>query len=356
MLTPPSIIRPIFAKVLTAALIFSSVQAETKPVKVFVLAGDEDCLEVGTVVGRTDGSEVAFYSDATPTDGERGNHVNCAVYKGAYVAGTDYQKLTPVVAGLVGLGAPRRGKKPEVFPESALKDGFTTVLRGYISVPQSGQYEVMPGEGDPSFSVTTVRGKEVYRRNVGQASPTLTAVPLEAKKRHAFETIYFKKPGTGLRVPQINMPGTLEMLVAEKKERWGYLKGADGAWSKRDDVVLYDAHPLSNNTRAPGRLLQLRSNPADPRNVGVGVERMFGHVLGETLNEPVLLIRFATKHYIGFLRGSRSLGYDYLSPSGGGGLDFEGGWDVIHFNHGVWDQLYKDINNAMAPGKPKINK
>ena len=69
---------------------------------------------------------------------------------------------------------------------------------------------------------------------------------------------------------------------------------------------------------------------------------MFGHVVGEALEEPVLLIRFATKHPIWFRRGSRSLGYDFLSPSGGGGLDLDGGWDVIHFNHGVWDQATLD--------------
>ena len=352
MLPPLSIMRFICGTALIATWIFSPAQAGTKPVKVFVIAGDEDCLETGMLTGQTESSDVSFFADAAPTPGERGNHVNCAVYKGAYVAGTDYRKLTPEATGLVGLGVQRRGKTPEVLPALALKDGYTTVLRGYISVPQPGQYEVMPGKGEPSFSVTTVEGKVAYMLNVGQTKPTMAAVTLEAKKRHAFETIYFRKPGTELLVPRINVPGTLDMLVAEKKERWGFLKGADGGWSKRDDVVLYDAHPLSNNTRAPGRFLQLRPNPADPRALGVGVDRMFGHVLGEASNEPVLLIRFATRHPVWFLRGSRSLGYDYLSSSGGGGLDFEGGWDVIHFNHGVWDQQYMDINNPNQKAEP----
>jgi len=99
------------------------------------------------------------------------------------------------------------------------------------------------------------------------------------------------------------------------------------------------------------------TDPADPRGFGVGAELMFGQVIGEKSDEPVLLVRFATKHPIWFRRGSRSLGYDFLSPSGGGGLDLDGGWDVIHFNHGVWDQEYKDIDNpkkSAEAGKGRI--
>lgn len=136
-------------------------------------------------------------------------------------------------------------------------------------------------------------------------------------------------------------PGIL-LNVLKANPRFSCLRDAQGNWVKRDDVALYDAHPLSNNTRSPGRLLQIPSDPADPLGYGVGVEHMFGHIVGEMSKDPVLLIRFGTKHPIWFLRGSRSLGYDYLSPSGGGGLDLDGNWDVIHFNHGVWDQATLD--------------
>lgn len=131
-------------------------------------------------------------------------------------------------------------------------------------------------------------------------------------------------------------PGTLLSVMKEKPE-YAFLRAADGKWSTRDDVAIYDAHAISNNTRDPARLLTLPSDPKDLRGYGVGVERMFGHVIGEETEEPVLLIRFATRHETWFSRGSRSLGYDFLPPSGGGGLDLDGNWDVIHFNHGVWD-------------------
>ena len=147
--------------------------------------------------------------------------------------------------------------------------------------------------------------------------------------------------------PPADKPGTLLSVIRETP-RFAFLKAA-----ARDDVALYDAHPLSNNTRDPARLLATPTDPADPRGFGVGAELMFGHVVGEKLDDPVLLIRFATKHPIWFRRGSRSLGYDFLSPSGGGGLDLDGGWDVIHFNHGVWDLAAFDPKTGQRaePGK-----
>jgi len=152
-----------------------------------------------------------------------------------------------------------------------------------------------------------------------------------------------REPGKKTAPPAepADKPGTL-LTVMKETPRLSFLKDASGQWITRNDTALYDAHPLSNNTRDPARLLQVPSDSADPLGFGVGVEHMFGHVVGEKLEDPVLLIRFATKHPTWFQRGSRSLGYDYLSPSGGGGLDLDGGWDVIHFNHGVWDQATLD--------------
>ena len=151
------------------------------------------------------------------------------------------------------------------------------------------------------------------------------------------------------------VPGTL-LHVLKKTDRYAALREPSGAWAKRTDVALYDAHPLSNNTRAPGRLCHIPTDPADTLGYGVGLEHMFAHVIGEASQDPVLLIRFATKAPVWFQRGSRSLGYDYLSPSGGGGLDLDGNWDVIHFNHGVWDQATLDPKTGQraAPGQGTI--
>lgn len=316
-----------------------------RPVKVFILAGDENCLEQGVVANRSDGNDAAFFTDATPVKDERATQVNCAIYKGAYVAGTDSLNLTPEATGVVGLGEARKGKKavPLVpFPELSQKEGYTTVLRGYFSVMRSGEYEVMPGEGESAFNVTTVGGKEVYRREVGQSTATVTRVELGAKKRHGFETLYFKRPGPQFRIPQVNIPGTLERLVAEKKP-YALLRDAAGKWAKRDDVILYDAHPILNETRAAGHPLAVAER--------IGPELMLGQVLGNHFTEPVFLLRFATRHPVWFLRGSRSLGHDYLPPSSGGDPNFQGSWDVIHFNFGVWDATYREESSKFYKGR-----
>lgn len=159
------------------------------------------------------------------------------------------------------------------------------------------------------------------------------------------------EPGRKSTPADHERPGTLLKLL-ETSPKYAFLRKDKEAWAARQDVAIYDAHPLSNNTRSAAQLLQIPSDPKDPRGYGVGIEHLFGHVVGEKLDDPVLLIRFATKHPIWFQRGSRSLGYDYLPASVGGGLDLEGGWDVIHFNFGVWDQEYRDPKSPNKKGEP----
>jgi len=155
------------------------------------------------------------------------------------------------------------------------------------------------------------------------------------------EQVQFQHKGT--RVLAIKTNGTLTAVLAENP-KYSFLKDVAGGWAKRNDVVLFDAQPIHNNTKTVGRLLQAGdvSYAGEKTFKAIGPELMLGHVLGEQLEEPVLLLRFATRHQVWFLRGSRSLGSDYLPPSSEGGLDLDGDWDVIHFNHGVWDQATFD--------------
>jgi lysophospholipase L1-like esterase len=199
------------------------------------------------------------------------------------------------------------------------------ILAGLLVVVASGGMNLPAAEANTkALKVFVLAGDESMLRQ-GSVDGRSTA----PSKKQPAPTAVIDKPGTLLEVVKAN-------------SRYRFLKDADGSWAVRKDVALYDAHPLSNNTRSPARILGVPTDPADPRGYGVGAELMFGQVVGEKLEDPVLLIRFATKHEIWFRRGSRSLGYDYLSPAGGGGLDLNGGWDVIHFNHGVWDQAALD--------------
>jgi len=146
-------------------------------------------------------------------------------------------------------------------------------------------------------------------------------------------------------------PGTLEEVV-KANSSYGFLKDKEGQWISRNDVVLYDAHPIHNNTEAPSRPLKVVSKVQIGGEGGerMGVDLMLGHVLGDATEEPVMILRFATRHDIWFMRGSRDLSHNYRPPSSGGGPDLEGSSDVIHFNFGVWDAMYRETNRKNLSG------
>jgi hypothetical protein len=325
----------------------------TNPIKVFILAGDELILEQAPIDGHTDSVTDAFYPDQDKTASKETKHVNASVYAGAFSATANYDKLTPVASGLVELGEQRtrqiqpgkRGREPvpfTPFPDAAMKDSHTTVLRGWVEVPYEGHYEFRSGEGESAFNVTVVNGVEAYRRDLGRAGPVITPIRLTPGTRHAFRTIFFGKPGHAFRVSLLDKPGTLTTTLENSLE-YGFLRSRSGTWSTRDDVVLLDAHPIHNNTETAGHFLKVGDvayGGRPPRGM-IGIEQSLGHALGEHFDGPVMLLRFGT-HPSGFQRGSRSLAHDYLPPSSGGGAANDAVWDVIHFNWGVWDMAYRD--------------
>lgn len=143
-----------------------------------------------------------------------------------------------------------------------------------------------------------------------------------------------------------NKPGTLETVVA-RNPKYAFLKARDGKWVTRNDVVVHDLNPLLNNTVSVGHYLQVGDVPYGGRKARerMGVELMFGTVMGEHFHEPVMLVRYANNQTM-----SASLGRNYLPPSSGGGGKITGGWDVIHFNWGVWDALYHDKSSKYYQG------
>lgn len=329
--------------------------AKEKPIRIFVLAGDENVLDQGMIEGQTDGENVGFYAGAASTKDKLKNHVNVAVYAGGFSPEADYDKLKQAVTGVVEVGEQRwkykipKGTGKELipytpFPELSQKDGCTTVLRGYVSVPYSGKYEFRPGKENASFNVTTLGEREVYRKDIGKTNAVVTPVRLEFGQRYAFRTIFFNKPGHDFRLPLFNKPGCLETVV-EEDVKYAFLKDKSGCWMKRDDVVLYDLHPIHNNTKTPGHDLQVGDVSYGGEKVrnAFGPELMLGHVLGNAIDGPVMVVRFAT-------HGPRSLGHDYLPPSSGGKADLDGTWDVIHFNWGVWDAHYREKNFKFYEG------
>lgn len=341
-----------------APLVLSSLTliapAAEQPVEVFILAGDELVLEQGAIDGRTDGVHEAFFPHAKKTKVEERKHAVASVYEGAYFPDADYDTMTPVAAALVELGEQRtrqiragyRGREPvpmASFPEIAFKENMTTVIRGWVEVPYEGHYEFRAGEGESAFNITKVNGAQAYCFEPGMAEPEIRPVRLAPGTRHAFRTIFFKQPGHAFAIPMRDKPGALTTVVQNNPE-YAFLRTADGTWAARNDVVLFDSHPIHNNTESPGGFLSVGDiayGGRSPRGM-IGVEQTLGHTLGEHFEAPVLLLRFGTHHATHFRRGSRSLFRDYMPPSSGGGGGEEMSWDVIHFNWGVWDMAYRD--------------
>ena len=145
--------------------------------------------------------------------------------------------------------------------------------------------------------------------------------------------------------------GTLVDTVKNRPE-YAFLKNESGEWNARNDVVLYDAHPIHNNTEKPAGPVEIgvigKSGPE--KAPAIGVDLMLSHRLGAALDEPVLIIRYGVKHRTWFKFGSRDLSHDFRPPSSGGGGGLDGSWDVIHFNFGVWDATYREPTSSYFSG------
>lgn len=102
--------------------------------------------------------------------------------------------------------------------------------------------------------------------------------------------------------------GTLAQVMKDsaKAAQYQHLKNADGSWRVRDDVfVRYqrEKHPLLAGPLAIGFAVYGGTHHFGP-------ELQFGHVVGDHLENPVLLIKTAW--------GGKSLYQDFRPPSAGG--------------------------------------
>ncbi|MDA1265579.1 MAG: sulfatase-like hydrolase/transferase [Planctomycetota bacterium] len=107
-----------------------------------------------------------------------------------------------------------------------------------------------------------------------------------------------------LLVGQSNMEGKgrvehLDELVLAGGSDYAHLQNADGTWTSRDDVYIDYLDRRGPLTVGFGTQLDQ-----------IGPELQIGHVLGDAIDEPVLLIKLAW--------GGRSLAVDFRPPSAGG--------------------------------------
>lgn len=256
--------------------------AEGKPIKVFILSGQSNMVGAGKVTGGSSRWGSEFLDPVV------------SVYAGAYDPKADYDKLKPLkTLKLENFG----GTEPTPYP-----GGGTQVTRGFVQVEESGIYEFRPGYGGSMDNIMEVDGVVVHRKEVGKEA-LRTEIELEAGKKVPFKITYLTKDGNGLGwIVRMDVPGALSTLV-NHKGMYPYLKNDKGQWTARDDVYYKGVVAAAGS-----RWLGVGSGT-------IGPELGFGHVVGNRVEEPVLVLKAS--------QGNRSLGWDFLPP-GSESYEYEG--------------------------------
>ena len=251
--------------------------AETKPVKVYIMAGQSNMVGIGQVTGG--GSRWgAEFTEAV-----------VSVYEGKYDPKADYEKLEPTkTLKLESFG----GTSPTPYP-----GGGVQVVRGGVAMPETGVYEFRPGYGGSEHNIMVVDGKEVYRKEPGK-DPVHTLTKLEAGKKVPFNITYLTDDAGGLGwYARVDIPGTLATVV-KQNGKFPYLLDDKGNWKSRDDVYYKGVV-----TATADKWLSIGCGAGDNN---IGPELGFGNIIGDHHEEPVLLLKAS--------QGNRSLAWDFLPP------------------------------------------
>ncbi len=321
----------------------------TKPVKVYILAGQSNMVGMGRLSGakcrysnifltadpaapkgsltiyRVGNYMIGSHGVYLSADPKKGNGAMASVYKGAYDKATDYDRATPAKTQTVLLGVVK-----DELPTIA--GAYTVVVRGFIDVPDSGNYTINPGYGDSACNVMELDGKEVYRKDVdGQA--VKQKVTLEAEKLYPIKITYFKGGSTALWISQEDLQGKGDLEIVTKRDKeFPWLIDDEGKWTVRNDVYFYDAR------------ISFKGSPltATSNGKGIGPELGFGYVLGTYHDEQVLLIKTSM--------GNRALGYDFRPPSSGRN-DPDSKWEGLEYRLMV-EGVRKALDNIkdIVPG------
>ena len=245
----------------------------TKPVKVYILAGQSNMVGMGNLSGARN------------------------VYDGVYLSSNPEVPDGPLQIYKVGN---YKTVPLAVYLPSGEKTG-KPIGEGQLEVPQHGVYQVHCGFGESSYGVMQLDGREVYRRESG-GNPVKQDLTLEAGKRYEFKISGFKGTPPRFWMEKTDLLGNGDLEAVVKREgNFPWLLDAKGEWTIRNDVYFQEARLAKDGKGSP---LSATSN-----GKSIGPELGFGHVLGTFHDEQVLLIKTA--------QGNRSLGFDFRPPSSG---------------------------------------
>jgi len=175
------------------------------------------------------------------------------------------------------------------------------VVRASIEVPESGRYTIHAGHGSSAHCTARVGDDVVYRGEAG-GEAVIEAITLEAGRRYPIEVDYQQGGSAAFWLSQEDLAGKGDLEAVVKRDgKFSYLIDDEGSWTVRQDVRYQEARLAEDGT---GSMLTATSNGRS-----IGPELAFGHVLGTHHDAPVLLIKTA--------QGNRSLGFDFRPPSSG---------------------------------------
>lgn len=276
----------------------------TKPVKVYILAGQSNMVGMGDIGGARPPFPNQFFTadpavipGATPIGMNSGGKPISWLPVARHGVFDAKAAIHAAPGGTVPIAL---GTTAEKLP--AIGDGQTVVVTAEIDVPESGTYTLHAGFGDSSHNIVLLDGKEVYRKEVGGAR-MITKVPLVAGKRYPIKISYFKSGSAAFWLEQVDIEGKGDLKYLTSKDgKFTYLLDDDANWSARQDVTYTD--PRLFPERVPSALSATSNN-----GKSIGPELGFGSVVGEFHGEQVLVIKSAM--------GNRSLRFDFRPPSSG---------------------------------------
>lgn len=279
----------------------------TKKVKIYILAGQSNMVGFG------------YLSGAGP------------VYPNIFLSPDPAVKPGRMPVG----GSALLPLKVHPSEEKDAVEGEKMVVKRIIEVPMTGNYLIHSGYEDSSYAIATLDGKEVYRRNPGEAA-TLTKVSLEQDKRYPVTITYLKSRLATFWLEMVDLKGKGDLTTCIAEGKFPWFADAEGKWTVRNDVTYWDVR-LSTEPFGSGGPLSATSN-----GKFIGPEVPFGFVMGTYHDEPVLLIESSI--------GNRSLNWDFRPPSSGRtdpANEYEG-YEYRHMVEGVHNVL-KNLDKVV-PG------
>ena len=245
----------------------------SKPVKVYILAGQSNMVGMGNLSGAKN------------------------IYDGVFLSSDPNVPDSPLQIFKVG----KYKTSPLAVFNSEGQKVTKPISRGQFEVSLNGVYHLNCGFGGDSYCFMQIDGKEVYRRELGD-KPVKQAVTLQSGKLYKFKISGFEgvPPRFWMEKTDLLGNGDLESVV-KREGNFPWLLNEEGEWNVRQDVYFQEARLAKEGKGSP---LSATSN-----GKSIGPELGFGHVLGTFHGEQVLLIKTA--------QGNRSLGFDFRPPSSG---------------------------------------